>query len=182
MPKTPKPDPIKPERLSFELPMVPYSLRGFVERAVMDERFMLTFVESPGIALRAAGVPVEEKCLTKADTDRLQAVLGRLRNLVSAGKIARDFRFEQIFAVQSPVAYQEQSTREETHAYKNFDHSQEGTSAEKKSTTEGGIKTEFSKKGLSRIEDIFAPLISPSVLAQITALMEANLKVIERVR
>jgi hypothetical protein len=176
------PKAIKPERLSFELPMVPYSVRGFVERAVTDERFMLTFIESPGNALRAAGVPVDAKCLTKTDTDRLQAVLGRLRNLVSSGKIARQFRFEEVFAVANPVAYQEQSSREESHAYKNFDHSTEGTSAENKSSTEGGIKTEFSKKGLSRIEDIFAPLISPSVLAEISALMEANLKVIERQR
>jgi hypothetical protein len=171
---------VKPERISIELPMVPHSLRGFVERAVTDERFMLAFVESPGNALRSAGVPVDADCLTKADTDRLLLVLGRLRNLVASGKVARDFRFERVFAVANPVAYQEQTSHEETYAYKNFDHSTEGQSAENKSSTEGGIKTEFSKKGLTRIEDIFAPLISPGVLAEITALMEANLKVLER--
>jgi hypothetical protein len=167
-------------RLSFALPMVPYSLRSFVERAVTDDRFMLSFVESPGHALRAAGVPVDPMCLKKADTDRLQSVLGRLRNLIAEGKVARDFRFEAVFAVADPVAYQEQTSREESYAYKNFDHSQEGTSSENKSHTEGGIKTEFSKKGLGRIEDIFAPLISPGVLAEITSLMDANLKTIGR--
>jgi hypothetical protein len=46
--------PTKNERISFDLPMVPYSVRAFIEKAVNDERTMLSFVESPGTALRAA--------------------------------------------------------------------------------------------------------------------------------
>ena len=90
----------KSERLSFELPMVPFSLRAFVEKADFDDRFMLSFVESPGNALRAAGVPVDPDCLTKSNTDRLRDVLGKLRNLVAAGKLAKDFRFEDVFVIR----------------------------------------------------------------------------------
>jgi hypothetical protein len=166
------------ERISFELPRVPHSLRGFIEKAVTDERTMLSFVESPGSALRAAGVPIQAECFTRADCDRLIHVLGALRNLVADGAIARDFRFERVFTVADTVAYQEQHSSTETYAEKNFDHSQEGHSAENKSSTEGGIKSDFSKAGiLTRpIEDIVAPLLSPGDLASIAALMQANIK------
>jgi hypothetical protein len=170
----------KTARLSFELPMVPFSLRAFVERAVSDDRLMMSFVESPGNALRAAGVPISADCLTKSDTDRLKDVLGRMRNLVAAGKLARDFRFEDVFVIASPVAYQEQRSTSESYAYTNFDHSQDGQSSENKSHTEGGIKTDFAKSGLGRIEDIFAPMISPGVLAAISALMHAKVETLER--
>lgn len=170
----------KSARLSFELPMVPYSLRAFVEKAVSDDRFMMSFVESPGSALRAAGVPVDADCLTKSDTDRLRDVLGKLRNLVATGKLAKDFRFEDVFVIANPVAYQEQHSTSESYAYQNFDHSQSGQSSENKSHTEGGIKTDFAKSGLGRIEDIFAPLISPGALAAIGALMQANVTTFER--
>jgi len=170
----------KGERLSFELPMVPFSLRAFVERAVSDDRFMMSFVESPGNALRAAGVPVDVDCLTRTDTDRLRDVLGKLRNLVAAGKLSKDFRFEDVFVIANPVAYQEQHSTSESYAYQNFDHSQDGQSSENKSHTEGGIKTDFSKSGLGRVEDIFAPLISPGALAAISALMQAKAQTIGR--
>ena len=154
--------PAKPSsRISFALPVVPFSLRAFVERAVRDERTMMSFVEIPGAALSAAGVPIDAACLTRTDTDQLRDVLGKLRNMVASGKIARDFRFEDVFAISDPAAYQEQRSTSESYAYQNFDHSPGGTSAENKSHTEGGIKTDFFKSGLGRVEDILAPLISP---------------------
>jgi hypothetical protein len=168
-----------PSRISFALPVVPVSLRDFIERAIRDERTMISFVESPGTALRAAGIPIDTACLTRIDTDRLRDVLGKLRNMVASGKIARDFRFEEVFAISENASYQEQRSTSETYANVNFDHSTQGQSAENKSHTEGGIKTDFSKSGLGRVEDIFAPLISPGDLASITALMEANIQTLE---
>jgi hypothetical protein len=135
---------------------------------------MMAFVESPGAALQAAGVPIDVSSLTKTDMDRLKDVLGRLRNMVANGKLARDFRFEDVFEMTQPVAYQEQRSTSESYAYTNFDHSTEGQSAENKSHTEGGIKTDFSKSGLGRVEDIMAPLISPSDLTVISVLMQAH--------
>jgi len=167
----------KNERISFDLPAVPYALRAFIERAVTDERVMLSFVESPGTALRAAGVPIDMSCLTRGDCDRLTLVLGRLRNLVASGNIKKDFRFEQVFTIGATVEYQEQTSHSESYAAHNFDHSQDGQTAENKSSTEGGIKDDFSKAGLGRKDfgDIVAPLINPGDLAAITALMQANL-------
>lgn len=126
----------------------------------------------------AAGVPIDFECLTKSDCDRLKLVLGNLRNLVKEGKVARDFRFEDIFVLATPVAYQEQHSHSESYAYVNFDHSQEGQSSENKTTTEGGIKENFAKSGLGKpnMEEILAPLINPGDLATIATLMQANLK------
>jgi hypothetical protein len=163
-------------RLTIELPTVPFALRAFVEKAVNEERTMMSFVEAPGATLQAAGVPIDTSRLTKADTDRLRDVLGRLRNMVASGKLAKDFRFDDVFSVAKPNAYQEQNSTSETYAYTNFDHSQDGQSAENKSHTEGGIKTDFAKSGVGRIEDIFAPLINPADLATISALMHANVE------
>jgi len=138
----------------------------------------MSFVESPGNALRAAGVPIQVEDLTKDDTDRLRDVIVNLRSLMDNDKIASDFRFEDVFKIASQVSYQEQHSSTESYAYTNFDHSQDGQSAENKSSTEGGIKDNFSKAGLGRnIEDIAAPLISPGDLAAITALMHANTRV-----
>ncbi len=163
-------------RIDFELPVVPHALRNFIERAVQDERTMLSFVEAPGPTLVGAGVPVDLKCLTKRDTDRLRDVLGQLRNMVAAGTLAKDFRFEEVFTVAQPNAYQEQRSTSESYAYTNFDHSQDGQSSENKSHTEGGIKADFSAHGIGRVEDIMAPLINPGDLATISALMNAHLQ------
>jgi hypothetical protein len=92
-------------RISFDLPLTPHALRAFIEKAVQDEHTMLAFVESPGTALRAAGVPIEMDCLTRSDCDRLIQVLGNLRNLVASGLLARDFRFEDVFTIADSVAY-----------------------------------------------------------------------------
>ena len=164
------------ERISFDLPAVPYSLRAFIEHAVKDERTMLSFVESPGTALRAAGVPIQTDCLTKADCDRLKLVLGKLRNLVASGKIAKDFRFEEVFSVAGNVAYEQTKSSEEAYAEKNFDHSQEGHDAERKSSTEEGISKNFAGFPNRAIDDIIAPLISPGDLAAITTLMNAKIR------
>lgn len=168
----------KSTRISFELPVVPYALRAFIEKAVTDDRTRMSFVESPGNALRAAGVPMQVEDLTKDDTDRLLGVIGNLRALIENDKIASDFRFEDVFKIASQDGYQEQRSSSEAYAETNFDHSQEGHSAENKSSSEGGIKDNFSKAGLGRrIDDISAPLISPGDLASITALMQANTRV-----
>ncbi|QBR70989.1 hypothetical protein CU048_06510 [Beijerinckiaceae bacterium] len=127
-------------------------------------------------ALQAAGVPIDTNLLTRRDTDRLRDVLGRLRNMVVAGKLARDFRFEEVFAVAQPNAYQEQRSTSESYAYTNFDHSADGQSAENKSHTEGGIKTDFSSHGFGRVSEILAPLINPADLATISALMHAHIE------
>jgi hypothetical protein len=164
-------------RISFELPAVPYSLRGFIERAVKDERFMLSVVESPVYALRAAGVPVKTECLAKTDCDRLVRVLGKLRNLVASGRIPSEFRFEEIFTIGPDVQYEQTSTSTDSYIEKNFDHSTEGHDSEKKSSTEEGIYTNFKTFGRPERpgDDIIAPLISPGDLAAIVTLMQAKI-------
>ena len=172
MPKAPK-----KERISFQLPVVPHSLRAFVEKTVKDERMMLSFVESPESALRAAGIPIQLECLTRSDYDRLKLVLGKLRNLVADGKIAKDFRFEDVFSFAGLVAYQEQYSSTESYAYTNFDHSTDGQSSENRSSREGGIKNDFSKAGIRGldVEEIVAPMLRAGDLAAIATLMQTNL-------
>jgi hypothetical protein len=157
---------------------VPYALRLFIEKAIRDERTMLSFVESPGNALRAAGVPIDTACLKRADCTRLVRVLGRLRNLVASGKIAKDFRFEEIFTVGASVMYEQTKSSTDSYIEKNFDHSTEGHDAETKSSTEEGIHTNFQPFGMpSRdLDDIVAPLLSPGDLAAITTAMQATIR------
>jgi hypothetical protein len=164
-------------RLSFDLPAVPNSLRAFIEAAVKDQRLMLAFVESPVTALRASGVPIKTDCLVKADCDRLVRVLGKLRNLVASGKIAKDFRFEEVFTIGANVEYEQTKSSTDSYIEKNFDHSTEGHDSEQKSSTEEGIKTNFQPFGLPQQigDEIIAPLLSPGALAAIVTQMQAKL-------
>ena len=168
-----------PRRVSVDLPAVPYALRGFIENAVRDDRTMLSFVEAPVTALKAAGVPIDVQCLTKTDCDRLVRVLGKLRNLVADGSIPREFRFEEVFTVGENVMYEQTKESTDTFIEKNFDHSTEGHDSETKSSTEEGIHTNFKTFGrefLQRgIEEIRAPLISPGDLSAIATAMQVTL-------
>ena len=62
-------------------------------------------IESPVTALISAGVPIQADSLTENDCMRLLKVLGNLRVLVAQGKIAEDFKFEDVFFVVGEVAY-----------------------------------------------------------------------------
>lgn len=161
-------------RIDVQLPAIPHSFRAFVERVVRNERAMLAFVESPLAALHAAGVPV--KSLTKKDTDQLVRVFGKLRNLVASGKVAREFRFEQVFAVGGEVMYEQTKTSSESYIEKNFDHSTEGHDAETKSSTEEGISKNFGGLVDRLGDDIIAPLLSPGNLAAIATAMQAKIR------
>lgn len=165
------------DRVNIELPAVPYALRLFIEKAVRDERIMLSVVESPGTALRAAGVPIDTTCLTRADCTRLVRVLGKLRNLVTDGKIAKDFRFEEVFTIGANVMYEQTKSSTDSYVEKNFDHSQEGHDSETKSSTEEGIHTNFQPFGMParNLEDVVAPLLSPGDLAAIATAMQATI-------
>jgi hypothetical protein len=167
-----------PERISFQLPLVPHSLRAFIEQAVRDQRTMMSFVESPKLALQTAGVAVDLEKLTRADYGRLVRVLGKLRNLVAEGKLGRDFRFEEVFTIDEDVFYQQTKTETDSYVEKNFDHSTEGHDSEQKSSTEEGIYTQFQTFGTptGRMELVTLPLISPGDLAVITTLMNAQLE------
>lgn len=167
----------KSDRISFQLPAVPHSLRAFIEKAVRDQHCMLAFVESPITALRAAGVPIQTECLTKADCDRLVRVLGKLRNLVASGKLTKDFRFEDVLVFDPSVAYQSSQTLSDSFTEKNFDHSTDGHDSEQKSSTDQGIKNNFQNSGITQKfgDDIIAPLISPGDLAAIVTLMQAKI-------
>jgi len=145
------------ERISFELPVVSHSFRVFIEKAVRDKRTMMSFVESPVTTLRAVGVPIKEDCLTINDCDQLIQVLGKLQNLVASGKIAKDFHFEDIFT---------------TYAERNFE---EDRGYEKNSPFTFGPK---GRPGFDeRIDEraIAAPLLSPSNLAEIAMMMQAQI-------
>jgi hypothetical protein len=167
----------KNERINFELPAVPHSLRGFIERAVKDRRTMLSFVESPLTALRAAGVPIKENCLTKNDCDRFIRVLGNIRELVKSKKIAKDFRFEDIFTIGSTVFYEQTKSSTDSYIEKNFDHSEEGHDMEDKTSTEEGIHVNFNSGfPVRNFDDIIAPLLNPGDLAAIAVNMSAQLR------
>ncbi len=168
----------KTARISFQLPAVPHSLRAFIETAVKNDRTMMGFVESPVAALRGAGVPVQAESLTKNDCDRLVRVLGKLRNLVASGKIAKDFRFEEVFTIGGNVEYEQTKSSTDSYIEKNFDHSTEGHDSEQKSSTEEGIKTNFQTFGLPQRlgDEIIAPLLSPGNLVAIATLMQAKLE------
>jgi len=167
--------PAKSNRISFQLPVVPHSLRRFIETAVKDQRSMLAFVESPITALRAAGVPIQADCLTKSDCDRLVRVLGNLRNLVESGKVAKEFRFEDVFTIAGNVEYEQTSSSTDAYGDKNFDHSMEGHEAETKSSTSEGIHTKFGGLPERLGDEIIAPLLSPGNLAAIFTLMQGKI-------
>lgn len=168
------------DRISHELPVIPHSLRAFIEGAVTNDRQMMAFVEAPGAALRAAGIPIDTRALSAKDTDGLRDVLGNLRNAVTAGLVNKDFRFEDVFKSAGSVAYQEQRSTSETYAYHNFDHSTDGQSSENKSHTEGGIKADFSKAGLGRMRDINLPMINPEHLSRITEHLQEQIRQIRQ--
>jgi hypothetical protein len=164
----------KMKRINLDLPLVPQSLKSFIEKAVMDERAMLSFIESPKNALTAAGIPIETKKLTRADCEQLIKVLGNLRNLVASGKLAKEFRFEEVFTTGHNVLFESGPTREETYCEKNFDHSTEGYSCETSKGSYVGRYLEFSNSGkYTRLtDDISAPLLSPGDLTAITISMQ----------
>jgi hypothetical protein len=167
-------------RISFALPIVPQSLRAFVEKAATNQRFLAAFFESPLAALHGAGVPIRPEGLTQQDFDRWFTVLGNLQKLVASGKIAKDFQFEQVFKIGRSATYE--SANASTHSASNvtFDHSTAGTSAFSKAGTRQGISAGFPVAGLSTHpgqlgDQIIAPLLSPAHLATIATLMQAQL-------
>ena len=128
-------------------------------------------------ALRAAGVPIRGECLAKSDFDRLVRVLGKIRNLVASGKIAKNFRFEEVFTVGDSVMYEQTKSSTDSYIEKNFDHSTEGHDAETKSSTEEGISKNFGGFGVVQLgDDIIAPLLSPGNLGAIAALMQSKIE------
>jgi len=166
----------KSDRVNFALPVVPQSLKAFIEKAVNNQRFMLAFVESPLSALHGAGVPVRADRLTQTDFDRFILVLGRLRNLVANGTIPKNFQYEAVFTIGADVEYEQTNTSSDSYCTQNFDHSVDGSTCEQTSSTETGIQTNFSGGVSEQVgDDIIAPLLSPGNLAAIATLMEAQI-------
>lgn len=162
----------KRKRISVQLPVVPHSLRNFIEKTVKDEGSMLAFVESPIAALRGAGVPIQAELLTKSDCDRIIRVLGNLRNLVTSGQIAQDFRFEQIFTVAANVEYEQTMTESEAYCSQNFT---PDTECDRKSHTEEGVSKNWAGAPDDLGDEIIAPLLSPGNLAAIFTGMQVNI-------
>lgn len=168
------------KRITFELPMVPHSLRAFIEKTVKDERSMFSFFENPVIALRAAGVPIDEGCLRKSDCDRLVRVLGKMRRLVADNKLAKDFRFEDVFTIGADVTTETTDTHSDTYINRHFT---PDTDSETHAETTEGMHTNFKPFGFGRILEesgIIAPLLSAGDLAEIATRMDLAVKTLQQ--
>ena len=168
----------KHARISYQLPEVPYSLRALIERAAKERSVMMCLSEDPIMALRANGVRFSEECLTQKDCIRLVTVIGKLHTLVESGKVARDFRFEDVFTIAENVSYRSSNSESSTSCSTEFTPKVECFQT---SHTEQGQEQKWQGFGLPGNIDprwITAPMLSPGDLRQIITTMDQQIDVI----
>jgi hypothetical protein len=177
-----KEDKLQGKRVELSIPMMPSSLRGFIEKIIRDDRAFESLIESPATTLAAAGLPLKVDGFTGRDYVRLIMVLGNIRTYVKENKIDRAIRFEDLFGITSAADLANTTKQTNIGENKNFDRS-EPSKVESKGSNTGATKTWSGVAvGLGLDEVILtAPLLNPSDLADILSRIDEGIEAKRRI-
>jgi hypothetical protein len=168
---------VEDKRIELRVPIMPHSLRGFIEKAIRDDRFFQTLLESPADALANAGLPIKVDSFTGRDYLRLVTVLGNIRSYVKENNLDRTIRFEDLFGISIDVALANEERQKTVGEDRKWDKSEPRRAEEKESKT--GVTEDFKKSGVDFGLDraiLIAPLINPAVLAEILVRIDESLE------
>lgn len=166
---------LKGKRIELRVPMMPRSLRGFIEKIIRDDRAFESLIESPATALAAAGLPLKGDCFTGRDYVRLIMVLGNIRNYVKENNLDRAIRFEDLFGISSSDDIANKNRQENVGENRKFDRSEPNKVEERESNT-GAVKDWGGVSlGLDQVI-LTAPLLNAADLAEILSRIDEGIE------
>lgn len=149
------------KRIDLKVSRMPYSLRGYIEKVVQDDRAFQSLLEAPRRSLEAAGVAIKTEDLSGPDYRHLIEVIANIRQYVQSNKIDKSARFEDIF-VAAGGDFANRSSSTSAVENRKFNASEPARRASAGTNT--GLTENFSESGI--LVDIDTFLADPPLLSK----------------